>query len=178
MKSVQAKATRKLVLSVAAYGVQALVFAGVFVVLLHAYNRYPEEKGRLETRKQNGLGLWEASCKNVHFKSKYVDCQGLRMDADMNVSLKAVEAVLFHLLSDVFFFRHLLPTSSSTFGYLLLRAVDAIISYSTMFIGLGLLVCIWLAYSFYASPYLAYRQYHLATLYAQDPPLIGSSKTL
>lgn len=171
------RALRKLTVTACLYAVQVVVLVMGVAAGLHAYNLYPGMRAKYTEKQRAAEATWKHVCHGDDpsrmLVSEYTDCKGAYQDSQLNPSLRALEDVCLHLLSDVNPLSYVVPNPSSTMGYLAIRVADMFISYSFLLIILATVVALWFAWTFYIGPMSTYHQLQQIKRFSSAIPLSG-----
>jgi len=158
-----------------AYVLQLLALVAAVALVLHGWNLYPQAVASQTILQQSGEHTWIHTCNqgtNAHAaNSRHVNCEGAFQDSRISPSLRGLEDVLQHLLSDMNLFKYLVPSSNGALGYFVLKIMDNLISYTFFLLAMVVAITCWYFWSFYTGPYKAYHNLQRLKHWERPPSL-------
>lgn len=136
-----------------AYTVQILLFVCLGVLVVHGINVYPGYYKIEAMRAQKGQAAFRDLCTgDERHSADYVDCETAASDSQRIVSVTALERTLMHLLSHIAIINWFVPSSQSIFGYVVLRTVDTISSWTVFILAAVALIVLYNYWSLQMGP--------------------------
>ena len=139
--------------------------------LVHARNLYPRRYSARQRQQENAEYVWTHVCKQgmdpQTVASPHVNCESSYAVMQASVSALALEDVLATMLGELNPVKYLIPSGTGVLGYVVIRTLDTILSYTMALVGVVFLVLVWYVWSFYAVPYAAVMRHRSLQRYSK-----------
>lgn len=148
-----------------------LTLLTLLYALVHARNLYPQRYLARERQRANAEYVWNQVCKQGRdpqtVSSPHVNCESSYSVMQASVSALALEDVLSIMLGELNPVRYLVPSGNGVLGYVVIRTLDAVLSYTVVLVAVAICALLWYAWTFYAVPYAAVMRHRSLQRYAK-----------